>query len=371
MNVSSLSPYKTQCENATNGESEGFNLVSRPPLVVTTFMNRMESKRERGSPSGSPTSSPEKKKPKFSESGILTAGIAETKAKNVVHAVRQNFWVSSDENSIEAEQACREFFRASLSQEQKLSPVKRAPVARRAPPQTPGKVRINQAPQAQIYRQVQTAGKLLINGKNEIVIPFAKGTYMEAFTIDSRKDQLVKLYFRDFNEAKYKACMANSLENYRSVCDLDLPVSTIYNSETALQDHFFLVEFVPNPLDYQNEEQLKQVIAYFQATYAAGIACDLSIDNLRVDDLGVVKLIDFMEEKLSLQKKKDKFGRSAIQNLKSWCRAVRDANMKESNDAQRQKAQALIDELTNGLEAYGFDPVWKTEAMVGFDSSWK
>jgi hypothetical protein len=104
-----------------------------------------------------------------------------------------------------------------------------------------------------------------------------------------------------FSEPKLRKYLEHSLENYEKIVNLRLSVAEILNKETALASCFVIQKRIPHELDIRNPQQMAQVQRFFTASKQNNVPMDLQPQNLRVDDNGLVHLIDFLEEDEELE----------------------------------------------------------------------
>lgn len=227
----------------------------------------------------------------------------------------------------------------------------------------------------QLFKDAEK-GSLLIYGFKYNLTRFGEGTFMKVYKLQgqskiqnevSNDKLLLKLYSRahiSFDEKTLSCYMNNSIENYNAAKKLDLPVSTIYNIQTAITDKFFLVELIPNEADLGNENQLKQIQSLFKVSFEKKLLLDLSFSNLRVRENGTVTLIDFVEEPVKFTDA-CQLSIFVIQYLKSWTKEVQQMTLNADFPQEQKKelAAQLLTILTEGLEPYGFDPACNQTAV--------
>jgi hypothetical protein len=134
-----------------------------------------------------------------------------------------------------------------------------------------------------------------------------KGSFMQAYKVSGGtpfspdlSNDTILLKAHHGEKAKWKESVIDryfsaSLTNYLRAEKLGLPVAKIYNSETAAEDRFMVVQFIPNKVDPVDMNQLAQIRAFFDCAVKSSEMLDLHPDNFRVED-ETVKLIDFLEK---------------------------------------------------------------------------
>jgi hypothetical protein len=226
------------------------------------------------------------------------------------------------------------------------------------PPPTPRKKQASALPNAfnALYLKAKDKSSMTIHGKEvELSLLSEKGTYMVVYSLKAEQrilpsvdneDLVVKIY----NE-KQSACrpqfleslMGNSIANYYAAKDSGLKVATLYNVESAPDDHFFLQERIPHQIDVTNEEHMKQVQHFFLTSLKNRIILDLLPPNLRVNKEGSVVLIDFVEEP-------DDGQESLInQALRMW------ADLFHKTCQDQERTLAFLDQLTKGFDQFGYN----------------
>ena len=127
-----------------------------------------------------------------------------------------------------------------------------------APKNTPPARALRQSPYEELFSKVQSSQSLSVQGLTTTLNHSASGTFMNAYSIkadmslipDVPNDQLLlKLYHGQLTKfsPKLTEYMQNSIANYKAVQKLAVPVATIYNLDTALEDHFFTWKKSPTP----------------------------------------------------------------------------------------------------------------------------
>ena len=240
-------------------------------------------------------------------------------------------------------------------------------IHRSGPPPAPTKSRLGRtsttsvSPYETAYNNATKYAFLMINEItcNTIKMPNGTGTWMQAFYIDAEdpivpstsNDQiLVKVYLPGKLTKQLDEAMKNSITNYHEAVKIGLPVSTIYNIDTAAADKFFLVEKVPYSISLKNESDQKQIRHFFEVSFQKKVGFDLSFDNLRVRENGTVALIDFTEKTPGFFSNPNKLQIFAIQFLKSWAKEARSSGMSKA------EAQALLEYFSKDLP--NFNPEW-------------
>lgn len=211
-------------------------------------------------------------------------------------------------------------------------------------------------------------GSLKINNVNyNLGEPIGEGTFMRVYEVLG--NEMVAKVFKDgklkFNDIVMVACMKNAITNYKAAKKIGLPVSKIYNIETALADKCFLVELIPEEVSLTNRNHLDQMRHFFEMSYEHKIPFDLALSNFRVklnNTDEIVRLVDFTEERLEFENS-DEFSLFAIQIAKSYAQAV--ANLTANSDLsiamKRLFAEKFLNELTHSLK--GYNPEWNQEAL--------
>jgi hypothetical protein len=187
----------------------------------------------------------------------------------------------------------------------------------------------------------------------------------------SNDQVLVKLYHgkqghkaRRFASELLSGYTKCSIANYKEIQNLGIPVASIYNLETALEECVFIVEKVPYELDLNQDYQLEQVCDLFKKSFENKAPIDLSFNNLRVQENGSVTVVDFVEKSYDFNKT-SKLRDFTIQFLKSWCwKASHFTVANQGSQAEaRMAAQKLLIRLTQGLQKHGFDLSWNQAAL--------
>lgn len=137
--------------------------------------------------------------------------------------------------------------------------------------------------------------------KDKKVCECARGSYSAVYEVQDSPDLVLKAYHGNigvgFAEAALVKFMKKSLQNYKDIVTLNLPVAELINSETAIADGFILQKKIPHELDIQNPQHVEQASQFFSRSVKEQVAMDLQPQNLRVTDDNSVVLIDFIEEK--------------------------------------------------------------------------
>lgn len=193
----------------------------------------------------------------------------------------------------------------------------------------------------------------MILGVPAKLIPFADGTFVRAYGVlasekihqeSENENLLVKLYHGQktkFGEKALQKYMKISLENYDKAIALELPHAKIYNRETALNDKFYLVEKIPNEIDWQDGNHITQVISIFETVFKKQYPGDLSYANLRVTNEGTVVLIDFSEKNIDFSNTY-KIYNFVLQMFRGWCRKIQETHRQ---DEGRSEAKKLLDQF--------------------------
>ncbi|MGZ3733257.1 MAG: hypothetical protein ACXU9U_05920, partial [Parachlamydiaceae bacterium] len=227
------------------------------------------------------------------------------------------------------------------------------------------------SPFEELFKKVETLGKLNIYGVEATLTPFKAGTYLQAYTVaaaeaiwpDVENDQLlVKLYHgrKTFFNRKLPARLANSLTNYQDAQKLNLPVATIYNDLTAETDRYFLVEKLSHLFDIHNKNHMQQVRHFMKISLESQIPFDLSYNNFGVRD-EIVCLWDYNEKVIP----ENKLHVFVIQYLKTWVKQISLENLSSSIKQQRELSYKFLSELTESLDVHGFKNEWVPEAIDG------
>jgi hypothetical protein len=202
-------------------------------------------------------------------------------------------------------------------------------------------------------------GKITYNQQEVGIVFLASGSYMDVYFPLAEKplvpevanDKLVIKLFKEEHTGSdifLKTCMGTSLKFYKLAKELNLPIATIYNAETAVFDGLYIQEHVQSSIDILNPSHLAQVRMFFQVFLQnkETLLLDLLPDNFRFDG-NEVKLIDFVEED---DDSWDILIKHAIQN---WCRLYT-----QTTQIDRQGAIAFIEQFTEGFEQFGYKKEW-------------
>lgn len=209
-----------------------------------------------------------------------------------------------------------------------------------------------------------------INNKKISVEHFADGTFQNVYKINAdhqiicdtpNENVLLKVFNEPLSklpEDNIKKYTQNSIDNYRIALKLGLPCAEIFNVDTALNDRYYLVKMIPGTIDLKNENHLQQICRFFKVTFENKYTCDLTYDNLRVQNDGTVTLIDYAEKKLNYEKI-DSIRMYSITFLMGWGRKVRDTyNLYEEEG--RSFTKKLLDRFTENL---GYEDDWIETAL--------
>lgn len=192
--------------------------------------------------------------------------------------------------------------------------------------------------------------------KNTHVSECARGSYSAVYEIDETPNLVLKAYHGNiqtgFAQPILLKFIKNSLKNYGDIIALGLPVAELINSKTAENDGFFLQKKIPCAMDIKNPEQVQQAQKFFSLSVEKSVAMDLQPQNLRVTHENQVVLIDFIEEKDSI----DIF-------ITKACRAW--ADLARANGLSREAGLNLLKILTSGfLDKHEvFITAWLTEIV--------
>lgn len=181
------------------------------------------------------------------------------------------------------------------------------------PPLTPKARRssaMRESPYEQQHLQLKD-GLFHYQGRVFQVSYFAKGTFSNVYIFNQQTPSIIPsvgdnstLVLKAFHgevdtgflEGILKIYLQNSLDNYRAVQGLGLPVATIYNLDSAIGDRVIIQSKIPHPINFSDASQMAQVQNFFGLSIESGVPMDLQPANLRVDDKGTVVLIDFVED---------------------------------------------------------------------------
>ena len=236
-----------------------------------------------------------------------------------------------------------------------------------------------QSPYEQLFSKLEKAQGLNILGLTVALNFFAAGSFMNSYSVkadltlipDVPNDHLLlKAYHGIHFQGRTKFTpalseyMQNSIDNYNAVQRLRIPVATIYNLKTALEDRFFIVKKIPHAIDLSRPDHIEQVSALFKKSFQNRVLIDLAFSNLRADDNGTVTLVDFVEQPFDFNDKQ-KMKNFAIKFLNSWRTPVQILCLTKnlSKSETKEKAQNLLMSLTQDLDKYGFNPTWIQGAL--------
>jgi len=249
--------------------------------------------------------------------------------------------------------------------------LKRSESTGKTPPASPMKRRMTLPPKfvhskTSSFRRVSDSIQNHSFKRNGVSVTFSsfseKGSYVRVlspYADDSlvpgvSNDQLLIKIYNEKLLTKTEACLKNymssSLKNYEAAKHLGLPVSTIFNAATALEDTYFIVEKVPYPIDVNSPDHVKQVHRFFQAAFDQKSIFDLLPDNFCVKEDGTVVLVDFVEDT------EDGFDIFLKHALKTWAK-----RFAESAHYDREATRTSLKQLTEGLNQ--FDPQWIDEIL--------
>lgn len=158
-----------------------------------------------------------------------------------------------------------------------------------------------------------------------------------------------------FDSRRLNKYLDSALTNYKQVIDLQLPVATIYNAETARSDRAIIQEKVDADIDISNPAHMSQVKKFLDTSLESGILMDLQPANLKVRN-GVVVLIDFLEEL-----KDHNILTTFNLAMKAWVELF-----KEKGQSPEQ-IKAHIDQLTKGFDKLNpyFSDEWRKGLLNG------
>lgn len=240
------------------------------------------------------------------------------------------------------------------------------------------------SPHVALFNAVEETMSLPVNGVNATLNKFAKGSLMQAYTLQAESqiypnfdnDQLiVKLPFIDRNTPvkKLPSRLQCAIESYRKMqAHGGIPTATLVNLDTAGTDNFFVVEKIPHPVDMTNPSHLEQIKALFQVYFKDKLLLDLSFDNVRVkkvrddvtgEETDVVYVIDYIEKEIDFVQEKVSLGRFVINNLESFCRNHQRNIQGLDPETRWDQMNELLSFLTEGLEGTSFNPNWRLIAL--------
>jgi hypothetical protein len=130
------------------------------------------------------------------------------------------------------------------------------------------------------------------------VVFFAEGSYCNVYSIEG-SDLLLKAFHgakSGFNQSRLRNYLSHSAQNYAKIQALGLPVAEITNIGTMVEKGHIIQKKIPHALDMNNQNHMAQVQAFFTASSQNNVPMDLQSQNFRVDEKGIVYLIDFLEE---------------------------------------------------------------------------
>lgn len=228
---------------------------------------------------------------------------------------------------------------------------------RKGPPPAPRK-KSTQSTQTdfQVLRSKILSNSFCINNQPVSLQFLGKGSFMDAYTLEASapvvsstpNDKVVlKTYNSErssSNPAKLSKFLKSSIANYKQAQNLNLPVATIYNIKTALEDKFFLQEKIPHPANVTNASHISQLRQFLLASLKNQVCFDLLPQNLRVTEESALTLIDFVEDKSD--------GIMVFINhaVKLWA-----TEMKEVLSANITQVAKFLSDLTQDFDQYGYD----------------
>ncbi|MBA2727576.1 MAG: hypothetical protein H0U49_05315 [Parachlamydiaceae bacterium] len=217
--------------------------------------------------------------------------------------------------------------------------------------------RVNLTP-SQLCQAIEQ-GIFKIEGVKVLTKLFSTGTFLKACTITSENPEhlfvkevdnteVIFKYFLEYHakiEANVKKYMTNSIANYKQIVELGLPCSKIFNIDTAIEDKYYLVEMIPQAVDFTNENHVSQIVEFIKVCSENKVAGDFSYSNFRVTLDGKVKSIDFDEEGVKFDYSNE-HRIFTIQFLKSWANKIRETLYKVDG---KPVASQLLTEFNKSL----------------------
>ncbi len=124
------------------------------------------------------------------------------------------------------------------------------------------------------------------------------GSFMDVYCLGD--DYVIKVFkdthFNKSSDLRLKSYVNNAMQNYEALKAANFSVATIYNSQTASSDGYYIQQLVPNNIDLNNDEHLKKVNEFFVYATTEQVICDLHPGNFGVNNEGAVTLFDFVED---------------------------------------------------------------------------
>lgn len=183
-----------------------------------------------------------------------------------------------------------------------------------------------------------------------------RGSYSAVYEIQEKPHLVLKAYHgkmdEGFSESALQKLIKHSCQNYRDIAALNLPVAELVNLETAKHEGFFLQKKIPHEIDIQNPLHVQQAQKFFSLSVEKKIAMDLQPQNLRVTNDNQVVLIDFIEEK-------DSINIFITKACRAWVDFARAKGF--SKKAGRDLLQALTSSFLDKHDT--FTSAWLTEIV--------
>ena len=193
-----------------------------------------------------------------------------------------------------------------------------------------------------IMRRIELQAQISYNGNvfHLDKVPGAHGDFVQCYELAGRCERSIidgipneKVLVKAFHETtcnrngpnQIKKFMESSLKQYRELQQIapsyyrqmqpmigdGLHTATIYNADTAIRDGFYIVEYIPYPvdisswkertvrfedLDAKSQNLLKEVKRFMHFMVDQNISIDLKPSNIRLDDTDTPYLVDYSEE---------------------------------------------------------------------------
>ncbi|MBA3602597.1 MAG: hypothetical protein H0W50_02930 [Parachlamydiaceae bacterium] len=227
------------------------------------------------------------------------------------------------------------------------------------------------------YKQFET----IINENVTTLTCMGEGSLMKAYDVQAKNQVLegisndnilVKLYmlkrFKGVvtsSTLDLKKFMETAIKSYKKAKDLEIPQAILYNIDTAVDDCYFIVEKIHESLDIECCEQMAQVKDLFKIYFEKNLVLDLAPANLCVKtetgDKKIVVLVDYLEKEIKIKKNtsRDEFFENI---LTRWYNAIKKKSFNLSDVEKESKAIGMLNDLTQGLDKYGFNPTWIVNA---------
>lgn len=160
-------------------------------------------------------------------------------------------------------------------------------------------LRKQESPFAVLNRQL-SEGKLKVGKEKEYSLTYCgQGSFVNTYKIKDNPNQILKAFHGNktgFCKEELDQYLKNISHNYKRIQDAGLPIAKISNLDQLAEDQYILQDYVPNEIDLNSEEQLSQITPFFRASVEQKIVMDLHPDNFRADEMGNLRLVDFVEE---------------------------------------------------------------------------